>query len=251
MSLGIARELKFITLKKAFMTKIFTLFFTSLFSLTLLAYDGSKLSFSTAGKSSTFKIEIDGRKVNMRDNSITLTNISEGSHNVRIYKERAKTGLGLGKRQDLIYAGAVFICDGVHTDITVNRFGKVFIDERRIDMGDEWDSEEDINDNIGIWNDTYSNVMTSHEFDIMKEQLRREWSETNRLGSAKTIIDKTSFTTAQVMEMMMLFSFESNKLEVAKYAYRKTVDKKNYFQVEDELNYKNSREELARFIANN
>ena len=47
---------------------------------------------------------------------------------------------------------------------------------------------------------------------------------------------------------MLLFVFESNKLEVAKSAYRKTVDKQNYYQLNDALTFSSSKEELARFI---
>ncbi|MBK7291378.1 MAG: DUF4476 domain-containing protein [Chitinophagaceae bacterium] len=33
----------------------------------------------------------------------------------------------------------------------------------------------------------------------------------------------------QVKEMMLLFTFENNRLEIAKLAFSKTVDKNNYF----------------------
>ncbi len=82
----------------------------------------------------------------------------------------------------------------------------------------------------------------------MKEQIRKEWFENNRLTSAKTIIDKNNFTAQQVKEMMLLFSFENNKLEIAKYAYRKTVDKQNYYVVNDAFTFSSSKDELARFI---
>ena len=52
----------------------------------------------------------------------------------------------------------------------------------------------------------------------------------------------------QVKELMSLFTFENNKLELAKYAYRKTVDQKSYFQVMDALTFSSSKDELARFI---
>jgi len=231
------------------MKKIFTLLLSSLFSLSLLAYDGSRLSISTTTSSTDLKIEIDGRKVSMQDNSITLSNIAEGSHQVRIYREKKKTGFGinLGKRQEIIYAAAVFVKRGFHTDITVNRFGKVFIDERRIDSNDEWYSEDDNYGDNGGW-DTYGSVMSTRDFELVKEQIRKEWFEKNRLTSVKVITDKNNFTAQQVKEMMLLFTFEENRLEVAKYAYRKTADKQNYYQLNDALTFSNSKDDLARFI---
>jgi hypothetical protein len=51
-----------------------------------------------------------------------------------------------------------------------------------------------------------------------------------------------------VKELMLLFSFENNKLDIAKSAYRKTIDKQNYLNVNDALTFSSSREELVRFI---
>jgi len=233
------------------MKKIFTLLLSSLFSLSLLAYDGTRLSISTvSNRAMNFKIEVDGRKYNMQDNSITLSNLAEGNHNVRIYREAKKNGngLGLGRKQEIIYATNIYMRRGFHFDITVNRFGKVLVDERRIGPSDDWyeDSEDDYYDNG--WDNDYANVMNAGEFTSVKQSLSKEWMESSRLKSAMFIMDKNSFTTAQVRELMMLFSFESNKLEVAKYAYRKTVDKHNYYQVNDLFSFSSSRDELARFL---
>jgi Domain of unknown function (DUF4476) len=230
------------------MKKISTLLLSSLFSLSLLAYDGSRLSVSTVSNSMDFKIEIDGRSVIMRDNSITLSNIAEGTHSIRIYKELKKNGFGFGRKPQIIYAGSVFVKRGFHTDVTVNRFGKVFIDESRIDRNGGYDDYEEYEEDNGGWNNGYGNVLSNRDFDQVKEQIRKEWFENNRLTSTKVIIDKSNFTVQQVKELMLLFTFENNRLEVAKYAYRKTVDKQNYYQLNDALTFSSSKDELARFI---
>jgi len=254
------------------MKKISTLLLSSLFSLSLLAYDGSRLSISTVSNSTDLKIEIDGRRFTMQDNSVTLSNIAEGYHQIKIFREkkksrdwnrdderyrnndrganddRSRNGGGLfGQRQEVIYASSVYIKRGFHTDITVNRFGKVFVDEQRMDRTDGYYNEDD-NGNGGGWNNGYGNVMNSRDFEVVKDQIRKEWFENNRLISAKTIIDKNNFTTQQVKELAMLFTFENNKLEVAKYAYRKTVDKQNYYQLNDALTFSSSKDDLAGFI---
>lgn len=234
------------------MKKFFTLFLSSLFSLSLLAFDGSRLSISAVGTSTEMKIEVDGRKFSMKDNSITLSYLAEGYHQVKIFREKNKrgNGNGNGRKSEIIYSNSIYLKKGVHLDITVNRFGKVLVDERRIDRNDDWYNDEDDyydNDNGG-WNNGYGNVMSNREFDGMKDQIRKEWFEKNRLTSAKVIVDKNNFTTQQVKELMLLFTFENNRLEVAKYAYRKTVDKQNYFQLNDAFSFSSSKEELARFI---
>jgi hypothetical protein len=157
----------------------------------------------------------------------------------------------------MIFNGSVYLKRGFELDILVNRFGKVFTDENRIDHNSEWfDGDDDrgyddhrYDDNSdGGWNNGYGNVMSSREFETAKESLRKEWFENSRMTTAKLIMDKNNFTTQQVKEMMLLFTFETNRLEVAKYAYRKTVDKQNYYQLNDALTFNSNKEELARFI---
>lgn len=234
------------------MKRIFTLIIASLFSITLFAFNGSKLSISTVSNSQDYKVEVDGRKFSMRDNAITLSNLSEGYHQVKIFRERKKrngNAFGFG-RNVIIYSNSVYLKRGFHLDITINRFGKALVDERRIDRNDDWYDDDDgyYDRNDGGWNNGYGNVMNVREFESIKESLRKEWFEKNRLTSTKFIIDKNDFTAMQVRELMLLFTFENNKLEIAKYAYRKAVDKNNFYLVSDALNFSSSKDELARFI---
>lgn len=230
------------------MKKIFTLLFSSLLSLSLLAFDGSRLSVSSVGTSTVISVEVDGRKFSMKNNSLTLGYLSEGRHKVVILREKSKRGHG--KIEDVIYSSFVTLRRGFHLDITVNRFGKILLDEQRIDMSNDWYSDEDdyYNSDDGGWSNGYSNVMNAREFNTVKEQISKEWFENNRLKSAKVIIDKSNLTTQQVKELMYLFTFENNRLEIAKYAYCKTVDQRNYFQLNEALTFNSSKDDLARFL---
>jgi hypothetical protein len=234
------------------MKNFFTLFFASLFSLSLLAFEGSRLSISSLATSAEMKIEVDGRKFTMKNNSITLSYLAEGYHQVKIFREKKGKGFAFGRNDVIVYSNSVFLKRGFHLDITVNRFGKVLLDERRIDRDDDWyQDEDDYYDNgNGGWNNGYGNVMNGREFEVLKESLRKEWFEANRLISVRFIIDQNNFTTQQVKELMLLFTFEKNRLEIARYAYSKTVDKKNYYLVNEALTFSSSKDELARFIRN-
>ncbi len=230
------------------MKKISTLLLSSLFSLSLLAFDGNRLSVSVVSNKMDIKIEIDGKKYSMQqDNSFTLQNLREGNHQVKIYTEKKKGG-GLfrsGKKQEVLFSSSVYLKKGFHTDITVNRFGKVFTDERRIDdINEDGDYGYDDRDQ----NEGWHQVVTEDQFYYMKEQIRQEWFENTRLTIAQTIMEDNFFTTKQVKELMLLFTFENNRLQIAKSAYRKTVDKENYYQLNDALTFSTNKEELARFI---
>jgi hypothetical protein len=239
------------------MKKTFTLLFASLFSLSLLAFDGSRLSISTVSNTD-LKIEVNGRRMNMRDNSITLGNLNDGYHDIKIFRESRKRGNGFGfgrKREEVLYNSRIYLRRGFHLDITVNRFGKVFTDERRIDRDAEWYNEDDNRyddrdrrDDRDDRHNDFNRAISQRDFDQVKQSLQKEWFENNRLTSAKFIIENNFFTTSQVKELMQLFSFDDKKLDIAKTAYRKTLDKSNYYQCMDLLTFSSNKDELARFI---
>ncbi len=53
----------------------------------------------------------------------------------------------------------------------------------------------------------------------------------------------------QVRELAQLIQFEQTRLELAKFAYRYTTDRGNYFVVNDVFNSGNSKSELTRYIS--
>ena len=110
------------------MKKFFTLIVSSLFSISLLAYDGSGLSISAYNTNMNFKVELDGRNVFMNGNQLTLNNLAEGYHNVRIYRvvKRNDYGYGSGSYDQIIYSTSVLLARMNHTDIIISRSGKVF-----------------------------------------------------------------------------------------------------------------------------
>lgn len=276
------------------MKTIFTLLLSTIFSLASLAYDGTRLTVTSISHNK-MSVEVDGRRYNLDGNTVTLSNIRPGTHTVRVLREmKRKTGWGISngnKREEVIYSIRATLRDGYHFDILVNRFGKVMIDERRMDPNDDWytdddydndrkddrsweednkdnrdrtyedtrdggnrDYEEDDRNDKDVqdnrdedYNDNYSRSMSSYDFSQAKESLRKEWFENARMTTAKQIIDRNYFTSQQVRELMLLFTFENNRLDIAKYAYGKTVDKGNYFVVNDAFTF-NSKEKLNEYI---
>ena len=90
--------------------------------------------------------------------------------------------------------------------------------------------------------------MNDFEFNRVLGSIGKEWFETNKEKSAIQIIHTNYFTACQVKQMLQLFSFDNNKLDLAKQAYSKTVDQKNYFMINDVFSFNSSKDELARYI---
>jgi Domain of unknown function (DUF4476) len=276
------------------MKTIFTLLLSTIFSLASMAYDGTRLTVTSVSNNKMF-VEVDGRRYDLNGNTVSISSIRPGTHTVRVLREmkrRAGWNLGNGnRREETIYNIKVTFREGYHFDILVNRFGKVLIDERRIDPNDEWYNDDDYydsnDDRERDWDNTnnngdnrddrdygnndrdnrdnrdydddrknddprydnnYSRAMSNTDFAQAKESLRREWFENTRLATAKQIIDQNYFTSQQVKEMVLLFTFENNRLDIAKYAYGKTVDKGNYFLMNDAFAFNSNKEKLSEYI---
>ena len=63
------------------------------------------------------------------------------------------------------------------------------------------------------------------------------------------MIGTAQLSTDQVSQLMGLFSFESNKLEVAKMLYDHTVDKQNYSSLSANFNFDSNKEAFKKFLA--
>lgn len=250
------------------MKTIFTLLVGSLFSLAALATDfrSSQLTITVQDRGN-YKVIVDGKKFESYGSSVIIKNVESGYHTVTISKFKFNPLFGiLGMRTEVLYNSTIQVRPNTFISLTVDRFGKAFIDEQKIrgngrgrddddyydDRGNgrdkEWKDRDDRNNGYGQYN-AYVNVMSNVEFQRVLDCIDKEWFETNKMKSASQIIATNYFTSFQVKQMLQLFGFESNKLELAKQAYSKTVDKQNYQCVAEMLMFRSSKEELARFIS--
>jgi hypothetical protein len=255
------------------MKKIFTLFTFLLMAVaTFAAWDDARLSI-TSMSNTPVRVMIDGRQVQQgnRDKEIRINNLSLGIHRIQIYStnynNNRRKGLfgGNNNRDELIYNNSVNIRRGMHTDIVINRFGKVFVDEERIDNRND-DNWNDNDRNNGGWgngngnddrwgndnrndNNNYGNVMSYERFQQLKQSVERENSDKNKMDLLRSTLPYNRVSSQQVRELAQLISFEQTRLELAKFAYRYTTDRGNYFVVNDVFNFGSSKTELTRYIS--
>ena len=198
------------------------------------------------------KILVDGNNYNSKGNEdeMSVNDIRPGYHSIKVYqqkKNKRNNGWRSNRNMQLIYEGNIYVKPQYHVDIIINRFGKAFIDERQMNAG-YYDDNDD--DGHGGWgnNDNNMQPMNSRSFEQFKQVIRNESFDNTRLVVAKQTISSNYFSAAQVKEIVELFSFENSKLDIAKYSYKYTIDKNNYFLLNDAFAYSSSKEELARFI---
>ena len=93
-----------------------------------------------------------------------------------------------------------------------------------------------------------SGAMSADDFDDLKKSIEGKSFEDVKMTVLKQAVAANCVNTAQVRKLMDLFSFEANKLDVTKYCYDFTTDKKNYYKVNDGFTFSGSVEELNTYI---
>ncbi|MFI5219511.1 MAG: DUF4476 domain-containing protein [Bacteroidia bacterium] len=91
-------------------------------------------------------------------------------------------------------------------------------------------------------------AMSNYDFDMLRNSVESKSFESTRMQIVKQVLSERLISTRQVMELMNLMWFESSKLELAKFAFGRTLDKENYFRVNDAFTFESSITELNEFL---
>lgn len=91
--------------------------------------------------------------------------------------------------------------------------------------------------------------MHSQTFQQLLAAINSTPFDSNRRNMAKQAISSNGVSSQQVLEIIRRMSFESTRLDIAKFAYAYTVDPQNYFIVNNGFSFNSSINQLNRFIA--
>lgn len=247
------------------MKKIFTLLVASVFTLTLFAANRPSQLLVTLPGNSNIRVIVDNSRYENSDNSITIGDLSNGYHSIKVYE--VKNQSRLFNNSKLVFSSSVLIKPAYQVSIMINRNGKAVINEQRL-FDDRKYKDRDRDDRGGRNNnypysdrndDRYERddnnrrgyQMSNERFSKAMFILERENFDNTRFTIAKEIVEDNYLSAGQVKQMLQLFSFDVNKLELAKYAYIKTIDKNNYFMLYDVFAMNSYKERLAEFVRNN
>jgi ABC-type Zn2+ transport system substrate-binding protein/surface adhesin len=261
------------------MKTIFTLLSSLVLSAAVLAAPadrGTRQKSTLTIKSSDnadIRVVLDGRRFEPGYSSVMITGLESGYHTVKVYRQKNNGIFNIvGKRYEMVYSTSLQVRPRTDVQINIDRFGRTSIQEQKSrgnrdhgrddrdhgrddrDRNNDWDNDHsydyDHDGKLGDYDQHYGyeRGMEDREFRTVLQSIEKEWLETNKLKSATQIVRSNSLTSAQVKQLVLMFSFESNKLELAKQAYQNTVDKKNYYIVNDAFSFNSSKDELARFI---
>lgn len=182
-------------------------------------------------------------------NSFSLNNLVPGRYPLTVAK-MLRTHRGLQKK--VIYNGFIDIPARSEVNALVDRYNKLQITYRPIPI---------VNPTVHTPYGPGECVTTTYyepapmamhpgAFNQLVNVVENQWFDSGKLNVVEQAARSNNFTTAQVAQLMRLFSFESSKLQVAKMAFASTIDKQNYFMVNNEFTFSSSVRELDRFIYN-
>lgn len=90
--------------------------------------------------------------------------------------------------------------------------------------------------------------MNEGSFNELVKSINEKGFEDAKLTVAKQAVSANCVSAGQVRKLMNLFSFEENKLALAKSCYDYTYDKQNYFKVNDGFSFDASVTDLNNYI---
>jgi len=119
------------------------------------------------------------------------------------------------------------------------------------DNSDDYSQRGNNKDNYGYDNRNRSGRSLNREqtFQLTLSAIQKQSFDTERLKIAKNAVSQGDMLSSEIAEIIKLFSFESTKLDFAKYAYQYTGDKQNYVIVQNAFQFSSSTSELQDFIA--
>ncbi len=247
--------------------RTFTLLLTSLMAVSVFAADiAGRITVSFAGNSK-YELQVDGKRYSAGSNRLYLNNLRPGRHTIQVYAlQRANR-----RSSKPVYASTFTLRPQYDMHIAIDRYGHVQVNETRSNNGNnrDWNNSYDKNDrdrndrndqdwngrNNRDWNRTddrweSSRALYDYEYSNLVQQMRTHWTASSKYNTATDAVTRNQLSTQQVSGLLQLLSSESYRLDVAKLAYRNTVDRHNYTQLYN-LFSRNAQMDLDRYINSN
>lgn len=90
--------------------------------------------------------------------------------------------------------------------------------------------------------------MDSQDYEEAYQLISNEQYDSSRLTVANQVVSSNPMTASQILGICKLFSFESNKLKFAKFAYSYCTEQNKYYLLNEAFSYESSKRELNEFI---
>lgn len=213
-----------------------------------------------------FSVVIDNNAACSQSNVFSVASIQPGNHKLKVIRY-FQNPYSYYPMQKVVYKGWITIPPKsiVYAQINChNQFNVINVQPYFFPQGggcsNGWDDDDCDDDygygiNCGYEGNGWGNpaplmpmCMSPMEFMQLKNSIENKSFESSKLQIAKQALAYNYFTSAQVTDLMSVFSFESTRLDFAKSAYARVIDKQNYYLVNDVFSFSSSIQDLNQYI---
>lgn len=152
----------------------------------------------------------------------------------------------------IVYNTSIFLANNQHISAELDLSGNLVIVQTMTVNQINWYSCVYSNNNNGnVFGNGTNSQQTNANNDAFNQfllSLDKEGFDSNKLSKSKAYINKENLSAQQITDISKKFSFDSNRLEWAKYAYNKCYDKANYFLIKETFAFQSNYTELEKYI---
>lgn len=202
---------------------------------------------------SPITIVIDNRRYDKHGTSITVNDLPAGRHYLKVYSYEDNNRTNRIKAR-LLFQGNIRIeRNTIMTCIVDPRRGTAASKSRSMNNDYEYNDDRYTDDkhNRKYRDDVYNGAAISdHDMNDLKTRVNDRITDTDKMKLMQSVLESRNYTTEQVKLMLAWLSFESSRLDFAKWAYGNVIDKKNYWKLDSEFTFSSSKDEFNEYIKN-
>ncbi|MGV3630185.1 MAG: DUF4476 domain-containing protein [Bacteroidota bacterium] len=174
-------------------------------------------------------------------NTFRFFDLPQGINEVKIYYNNTS---------NIFWSGTISLDYNQRAVCEVDANGNLIVIQRQTMNITNWYTSTPQQGNYGSYNNQYygnNSPDNSGYYEFIK-LLKEESFDSGKLEKAKSYVSKTTLSAAQIAEISGTFSFDSNRLDWAKYAYQYCYDKQNYFLLKPTFSFSSNYTSLEDYI---
>ncbi|MDX2003603.1 MAG: DUF4476 domain-containing protein [Chitinophagales bacterium] len=231
-------------------TLLLSIFFLMVAVQSAMAYQETSRLQIRSFDNAPIVVVMDGIKYGPFSNRHKLTNLAGGIHRMQVIAQYSSPYRMFPMTQT-IYDGQVNVDCGFLTDLVINRGAYQVVDQVAL-----YGYQPVVTGPIVCGTKPAPvpvqpigpQPMCDAAFNDLMQVISSKSFESTKLTIARQVIAQNYFTSFQVKQLMCLFTFESSRLEIAKFAYPYVLDQNRYFVVNDAFTFESSIYELNQFL---
>lgn len=246
--------------ERRFIMKRNTLF-TALFALmSLMAaanpFFSSKLQINVL-EGGLYEFEVNGQYIQTSNRSLYLEQLAPGVYNVRIYRTIHNNNGHHFQRPPnrvLVFQDDLFLNANTVMVGKLDRFGMQFRSSSIRPTGRKYEyqhprNESTICEPIGRRSNRDNQlIINAYQHQNLLHALHDATFDNSKLQIAKTALRNNRMSTEQIASIVREFSFDSYRLEVAKFAFDYCADPQNYYLLSNEFTFDSTTRKLLEYI---